>query len=242
MMTPRPFGSLPSGESVEEFTLTNRAGASASVLTLGGIVTSLRVPDREGRASDIVLGFDELGSYAAGHPYFGAIIGRIAGRVTGGKIWIEGEGYSLACNERGNHLHGGLRGLDKRIWTAQPLTRASGDASLRLSYRSPDGEEGYPGSVEIRVIYTLTAKSALIVETEAMSDRPTPLSLAHHSYFNLAGEGSGDVSGHEVQIVAEEYVPTDESLALSDLRESVAGRGADLRSPRILGDALPELA
>jgi aldose 1-epimerase len=242
MMTPRPFGTFPSGESVEEYTLSNRAGASATVLTLGGIVTSLKVPDREGRSSDIVLGFNDLGSYSAGHPYFGAIIGRIAGRVTAGRIWIEGQGHVLACNERGNHLHGGLVGLDKRVWTAQPLARASGDASLRLSYRSPDGEEGYPGAVEIRVTYTLTAKSALIVESEASSDRPTPLSLAHHSYFNLAGEGSGDVLGHEVQILAEEYVPTGESLVLTDLREGVAGRGADLRTPRLLRDALQGLA
>jgi aldose 1-epimerase len=241
-MTPRPFGTLPSGEAVEAYTLTNRTGASATVLTLGGIVASLRMPDSRGRLDDIVLGFNDLGPYASGHPYFGAIVGRIAGRVTAGRLWIEGLGYSLACNDRTNHLHGGWVGLDKRIWKAQPLSRADGDPSLRLSYTSPHGEEGYPGNVDIRVTYTLTAKNSLIVETEAVADRVTPLSLAHHSYFNLAGEGSGDISGHDVQILAEEYVPSGDAMTLTDLREQVAGRGPDLRLPRRLKDALPELS
>jgi aldose 1-epimerase len=240
-MTPEPFCSLPSGETVEAYTLVNGAGASAKVMTLGGIVTSLCVPDRQGRFADIVLGFNDLGPYAAGHPHFGAITGRIAGRVTGGRIWIEGKGYSLECNEGTNHLHGGRRGLDKRIWAAQPLSRANGDSSLRLSYRSPDGEEGYPGTVDLRVTYTLTSKGAFFVETEASADRATPISLAHHSYFNLAGEGSGDVLGHDVQILAEDYVPTGDSLTLSDLREKVAGQGTDFRSPRRLGEALAGL-
>ena len=205
-------------------------------------MTSLRIPDSRGRIEDLVLGFNELGPYAAGHPHFGAIIGRIAGRVTGGRLWVEGQVYPLACNDRTNHLHGGWVGLDKRIWKAQPLSRADGDPSLRLSYSSPDGEEGYPGSVDIRVTYTLTSKGAFIVETEASSDRPTPVSLAHHSYFNLAGEGSGDVLGHDVQILAEEYVPTGDALTLSDRREQVGGSGADFRLPRRVKDALAELS
>jgi aldose 1-epimerase len=241
-MTPRPFGSLPSGENVEAYTLTNSAGASATVLTLGAIVSSLRMPDRHGRIDDIVLGFNDLEAYSGGHSYFGAIIGRIAGRVTGGRMWIEGLAHSLACNDRTNHLHGGWRGLDKRVWAAQPLSRVNGDPSLRLSYTSPHGEEGYPGNVDISVTYTLTAKNSLIVETEATADRVTPLSLAHHSYFNLAGEGSDDVLGHEFQILAEEYVPMGEALALTNLREHVAGRGPDFRLPRRLKDALTALS
>ncbi len=241
-MNPRPFGTLPSGEAVEAYTLANGAGASAKVLTFGGIISSLRVPDRHGRIADVVLGLNDLGAYAAGRAYLGAVIGRIAGRVTGGRVRVEGQGYSLACNDRTNHLHGGLLGLDRRVWKAQPLSSPDGDSSLLLSYRSPDGEEGYPGNVDIRVTYTLTAGSSLIVETEATADRVTPLSLAQHSYFNLAGEGSGDVSGHDFQILADDYVPAGDDLTLTDVREHVAGRGPDFRLPRRLKDALPALS
>jgi len=240
-MNPRHFGFLPSGESVEAYTLTNGAGASAQVLNYGGIVTSLRMPDREARMADIVLGFNGLEDYVEGHRYFGAILGRIAGRVTGGRVSLEGNHYVLECNDRTNHLHGGRRGLDRRVWDAQPLARPDGGSSLRLAYTSPDGEEGYPGTVDIAVTYTLTAGNAFIVESEAAADRVTPLSLGHHSYFNLAGEDSGDISGHEFQILADEYVPAGDSMTLTDIREQVAGRGADFRNPRRIGEALPSL-
>jgi aldose 1-epimerase len=240
-MSPEPFGSLPSGETVEAYTLTNNAGASARILTFGGIVASLLIPDREGRVSDVTLGFNHLGGYVGKHPYFGAIVGRIAGRVTRGRISAGGREYSLECNEGKNHLHGGQHGLDKRLWTVTSAQSEGGGASLALAYTSPDGEEGYPGTLEITVTYTLTPSNALIVETRATSDRPTPLSLSHHSYFNLAGEGSGTVLGHEVLIPADDYVPADGSLTLSDRPERVEGSGADFRRPRILGDALPDL-
>lgn len=240
-MHPRPFGFFPSGEPVEAYTLTNPAGASVCVLTYGGIVTSLRVPDRSGQFADVVLGFDHLASYLAGHPYFGAIAGRIAGRVTGGRLVVEGRTYPLALNNGTNHIHGGLVGLDKRIWRAQPVTRPDGADSLRLTYRSPDGEEGYPGTLEIAVIYTLTANNELIIESEATADRVTPLSLAHHSYFNLAGEGSGPVTDHEIQILAAASVPTDDAMTLSGRRAPVAGQPNDFNRPRRLGDALPQL-
>ena len=240
-MNSRSIGSLPSGEGVEAHTLANASGASVRILTYGAIVTSLRVPDRAGRVADVVLGFNDLGPYAQGHPYFGAIVGRIAGRVTGGRLSVGGRTHALACNDRTNHLHGGRRGLDKRVWDAVPFLRADGGASLRLSYASPHGEEGYPGNVAVTVTYSLTADNAFIVDSEASADRPTPLSLGHHSYFNLAGEGSGDVSGHELQILADEFVPAGEAMTLADRRESVAGRGNDFRSPRRLGDAIPAL-
>jgi aldose 1-epimerase len=240
-MNPRPLGSLPSGEPVEAHTPANGSGASVQILTYGGIVTSLCMPDRSGRVADIVLGFGDLGQYAQGHPYFGAIVGRIAGRVTGGRLSLEGRTHTLECNDRTNHLHGGRRGLDRRVWDAAPLPRADGGASLRLTYASPHGEEGYPGNVAVTVTYSLTADNAFIVDSEASADRLTPLSLGHHSYFNLAGEGSGDVSGHEFQILADDHVPAGESMTLTDARESVDGRGADFRSPRRLGEALPAL-
>lgn len=240
-MTPHPFGSLPSGQTIEAYTLANSAGASLQVITYGGIVTSLRMPDRFGVFADVVLGFNDLASYVAGHPYFGAIIGRIAGRVSGGRLRVEGRDFPLACTDRSNHLHGGRTGLDKRVWIAQPLQRGDGGASLRLSYRSPDGEEGYPGCLDIAVTYTLTAGNSLIIQSEATADRATPLSLANHSYFNLAGEGSGSVADHEVQIHADAWVPTDDSMTLCGRRESVVGRPNDLRLPRRLGDVLPQL-
>ena len=240
-MTPRPFGSLASGEPVEAYTLTNDAGASLTVLPYGGIVSSIRMPDRQGRMDDVVLGFNDLGDYLGAHPYFGAIIGRIAGRVSGGYLPLDGRAYVLARNDGPNHLHGGRVGLDKRIWAAQPLDRPDGAPSLRLFYVSPDGEEGYPGNVAISVTYTLTAGNAFIIETEATADRETPLSLANHSYFNLAGEGSGGISSHELRIHADEYVPADDAMTLSDRRERVAGRNADFRRSRGLGEAVPKL-
>lgn len=240
-MSSRPFGLLPSGEPVEAFTLANAGGASAEILTYGGIVAALRVPDRRGQLADVVLGFNHLEPYVAGRAYLGALIGRIAGRLTGGRLAVEGRTYELARNNGANHLHGGRVGFDRRVWRATPLTRPDGAASLRLDYHSPDGEEGYPGRLDVAVIYTLTAANALVVETEAVSDRVTPLSLAQHSYFNLAGEGSGPVADHEVQICADAFVPAaDAGLTLSGRREPVAGAN-DFRRPRRLGDALPGL-
>jgi aldose 1-epimerase len=240
-MTPRPFGSLASGEPVEAYTLTNDAGASAEVLTYGGIVASLRMPDRENRMADIVLGFGDLQGYVEGRAYFGAIVGRVAGRVSDGRIAVDGSSYALARNDGDNHLHGGLRGLDRRVWDAEPSLAPDGAPSLRLTYTSPDGEEGYPGTVNMAVTYTLTASNALVVDTVATTDRTTPVSVAQHSYFNLAGEGSGTVSQHEFMILADEYVPAGDGMRLTDRREQVAGSSADLRFPRRLQDALPAL-
>lgn len=241
-MQSRPFGQLPSGDSIEAYTLSNRTGASVDVITYGGIITALRVPDRHGNLGDVVLGFDHLAAYAAGHPYFGAIIGRIAGRVTGGRLILPDGTRQLAQTNGASHLHGGRVGFDKRIWTARPVTRPDGADSLQLTYHSPDGEEGYPGNLDVTVTYTFTAQNELIMESAATTDRVTPLSLAQHSYFNLAGEGSGPVLDHEVQILATEYVPAaDATLALSGRRTAVAGTANDLTTPRRLGDVLPHL-
>ncbi|MBS0663694.1 MAG: galactose mutarotase [Verrucomicrobia bacterium] len=240
-MKSRPFGTMPSGEPVSAWTLANKAGASVEILTLGGIVRTLSVPDRHGRLADVVLGFDTLAAYVARHPYFGAIIGRIAGRVTNGSLLVEGRTYPLARNNGPNHLHGGLVGLDRRVWQAEPVARPDGAASLRLTYHSPDGEEGYPGHVDLAVTYTWTADHVLVIESEATSDRPTPISLAHHGYFNLAGEGTGSVADHDVQILADTVIPTDEHFTLLGRRLPVAGQPGDFRRSRRLGDALPHL-
>ena len=235
-MQSRPFGKLPNGQAVDLYTLTNAAGAVVEVITYGAIIRSVRVPDRAGRFDDVVLGFNDLDAYTAPHPYIGAIAGRIAGRVTGGRLVVEGRTFPLVQNNGANHLHGGLVGLDKRVWTAARAKRPDGADSLRLSYFSPDGEEGYPGNLHIAVTYTLTDASALVVETEATTDRTTPLCLAQHSYFNLAGEGSGPATGHVVQIGAERFMPAaDAAFTLSGRAEAVAGTANDFNQPREIG-------
>lgn len=234
------FGHLPSGQAITCHTLS--AGeASLEVLDLGGIVRALNVPDCSGRMTDVVLGFDRLEDYLGAGAYFGAMVGRIAGRLTGGKLLVESHEYTLACNDGPNHLHGGAQGLHRRIWTTTPLAHLDGSA-LRLSYHSPAGEEGYPGAIDIAVTYTLTRDHRFIVESQATSDRPTPLCLAHHSYFNLAGESIADISGHNVQIHAEQYdPPAGADMTHSGRREPVVGTAADFRVPRRLDEALPRL-
>jgi len=240
-LTSRPFGTLSTGEQVSAFTLAGEGGLSLQVITYGGIVTHLRAPDRKGSLDDVVLGFDHLAAYVAGHPYFGAITGRIAGRVTGARFTLEGRTYDLACNNPPNHLHGGLVGFDKRIWTAHPVTRPDGAPSLRLTYHSPDGEEGYPGAIDVAVTYTVTRDNAFIIESEAVADRATPFGLTHHGYFNLAGESTGSIADHELQIHADEIVAMDENNTLLGQCVAVAGQPNDFNHPRRLGDAVPHL-
>ena len=235
--TSRPFGQLATGETIECWTLKNEHGARVEILTYGGIVRSLEVPDRTGQLADVVLGFDSLAPYLAGHPYFGAITGRIAGRVAGGRLLVQGREYPLVRNDGKNHLHGGIVGFDKRVWRAEP----AGPASLRLTYTSPDGEEGYPGTLDVTVTYTLTAENAFRVESFATSDRPTPLNLAHHSYFNLAGEAHDTIADHQLEIFADACVLTDEAFTVSGKRTSLDGHPADFRQPRRLGEAMPGL-
>lgn len=240
-MTPRIFGQLPNGQTVHAWTLANSRGASLQVITYGGIVTHLHVPDRAGQIADIVLGFDTLAGYLAGHPYFGCTAGRVAGRITGGKFTLEGKTYALAVNNAPNHLHGGVVGFDKRIWTATPVSRPDGAPSVRLTLDSADGDEGYPGHVRAAVTYTLTERNEFIFETEVTSDRATPASLTHHSYFNLAGENAGPVTIHELELAASHYAPTDSAMTLLGKRAAVEGTGADFRRARKLGDALPHI-
>jgi aldose 1-epimerase len=240
-LSTRTFGHLPDGREVHAWTLVNTNGMLLEVITYGGIVTRLLAPDRNGRVADVVLGFNRLEDYLTGHPYFGAIVGRVAGRITKGRFTLSGRSYPLAINNPPNHLHGGLVGFDKRLWTADSPPSPRGSTSVRLSRCSPDGEEGYPGTVNAIVTYTLNDRNEFSFETEVTTDQPTPVSLTHHSYFNLSGEGAGSVADHELQIHADEYAPTDGEMTLLGRRARVDGAGNDFRQPIRLADALPKL-
>jgi aldose 1-epimerase len=237
----RSYGLLPDGQTVEAWALAGRGGLVLEVITLGGIVTRLLAPGRDGTLDDVVLGFNSLDPYLAGHPYFGAIAGRVAGRIAGAAFTLENRCYQLARNDPPNHLHGGVAGFDKRVWKAAPVECVDGAPSLRLTYRSPDGEEGYPGNVDVAVTYTVTDGNAFLIETEAASDRTTPFNLTHHSYFNLSGEGSGTIENHRLTIHSDRFVPVDEDLTPAGRLESTAHNDNDFHESRRLGDAIPLL-
>ncbi|MBS1815056.1 MAG: galactose mutarotase [Acidobacteria bacterium] len=240
-LTSRPFGTLPTGEVVDVWTMRGASGLTVEAMTYGGIVMKMLVPDRDGHAADVVLGLSSLDEYVAGHPYFGAITGRVAGRITDAAFTLDGVRYPLARNNPPNHLHGGVVGFDKKIWKATPVAREDGAPSLRLEYRSPDGEEGYPGTVDVAVTYTVTTDNAFVIETFASTDKTTPFSLTHHDYFNLGGEASGTIEDHLLQVHANAYIGTDDRYTLSDHLEPVDGRAEDLRVPKRLGDVIPLL-
>ncbi len=206
----RVFGTAE-GKTAHLFTLTNANGLVARITDYGGIVTEMWVPDKKGVKADVVLGFDTLEGYLAGHPYFGAIVGRCANRIAKGRFTLEGKTYALATNNGPNHLHGGVKGFDKHVWDAEPKETPEGPA-LVLSRTSPDGEEGYPGTLKATCVYTLTNANELKVEFSAVTDKPTIVNLAHHSYWNLAGHASGDILGHKLHLNADRFTPTDETL------------------------------
>ena len=231
---PQPFGMTHRGEAVSLYTLKNAHGMQAKVLDYGGIIVSLRVPDRNGRLDDVVLGFDSLGDYERGSPYFGAIIGRYGNRIARGRFTLDGRTYTLATNNGPNHLHGGVRGFDKVVWTAAQFERGD-SVGLVLNYTSPDGEEGYPGTLRATVTYTLTDKNEFIFDYQATTDRPTPVNLTQHSYFNLAGDGKGDILGHVVTLNADRFTPVDSTLIPTGEIKSVAGTPFDFRTSTAIG-------
>jgi aldose 1-epimerase len=227
-----PFGKMPDGKLVEQFTLANARGVELKAISYGGIITSLRVPDRAGRMDDIVLGFDSLEGYLKDHPFFGAIIGRYGNRIGKGRFTLDGRTFTLATNNGPNHLHGGNKGFDKVLWSAEPVAGANTVAFTRTS---PDGEEGYPGNLRIRVTYTLTDDDELVVEYRATTDKATPVNLTQHSYFNLAGQASGDILGHELMLNADRYTPVDDTLIPTGELAAVAGTPFDFRKPTAIG-------
>lgn len=212
------------------------------ILSYGAAVSRLAVPDGNGGLVDVVLGHETMeGWEQANDSYFAVIAGRIAGRVPGGRLAFEGWEAQLDCNDRGNHLHSGAAGLDKRLWEGEPLTLKDGTVGVRLRYRSPDGEGGYSGTVEISATLLLTPDNAFVLETEASADQVTPISLAQHSYFNLGGAGNGSAEGHVVQIFAEQTMRTDEKMTPLGVAAAVEGTAADLRQARVLAEVIPGL-
>lgn len=217
-ITKASFGKTADGESVDIYTLKNRNGMEAKITNYGGIVVSLTAPDRNKKYADVVLGFNDLDSYLKGHPYFGAIIGRYGNRIAKGRFTLNGVEYKLAVNNGENHLHGGIKGFDKVVWTAKPMKTKAG-AVLSLTYLSKDGEEGYPGNLTVKVDYTLTNRDELRIDYFAQTDKETVTNLTHHSYFNLAGEGNGDILSHQLMINANQFTPTDAgSIPTGELR------------------------
>ncbi|MGV9231033.1 aldose epimerase family protein [Streptomyces nigra] len=224
------FGTLSDGTEVHRWTL-ERAGVRVLVLSYGGIVQSLEVPDRDGRTADVVLGFADLDGYVT-HPgpYLGALIGRYANRIAGGRFPLDGVTYALDPNTPPNSLHGGARGFDKRVWDVAPV-----EHGLRLTRVSPHGEEGFPGRLEVTATYTLEDGGALRFVYEAVTDAPTVVNLTNHSYFNLAGAGSGDAGGHELRLDASRFTPVDADLIPTGVLEDVTGTRFDFRQARKVG-------
>ena len=231
-ITQEIFGSTPDGAAIEIFTLTRPGSLEARIMTYGGTLVSLLAPDREGRLADVVLGFDVFEPYLAEHPFFGALIGRYCNRIAGGRFELNGVEYILARNDSPNHLHGGPQGFSRVIWRAGPRANDSAPA-LELTYLSPNGEEGYPGNLDIAVVYTLAADNALRIDYQATTDRDTLVNLTNHSYFNLAA--GGDVLAHEVMIPAERFLPVDRYLIPTGERRSVHGTPMDFTRPTAVG-------
>ena len=234
-VTAAPFGVAPDGQRVQLFTLASASGVEARIMTLGGTIVSLHVPDREGALADVVLGYDSAEAYGDPRtPYFGALIGRYANRIAKGRFALDGVEYQLALSQPPNALHGGMKGFDKVVWAGDALPAASGDG-VRLRYTSVDGEEGYPGTVHVEVLYTLDDRGALAVDYHATTDRATPLNLTQHSYFNLAGHDGGDVLGHELTLIASRYTPVDATLIPTGELAPVEGTPFDFRQGQPIG-------
>jgi aldose 1-epimerase len=239
-ITKADFGKTPDGTAVEIYTLRNAKGAEAHIMTYGGIVQSLSMPDKNGNFADVVLGFNNLDGYVndtylKGCPYFGALIGRYGNRIGGAKFTLEGQNYTLAGNNHGNSLHGGLKGFDKVVWSVEEAEVGKHGPKLELTYLSKDGEEGFPGNLKVKATYTLTEDNALKLQYKATTDKPTVVNLTQHSYFNLAGEGHGDILGHQVYINADKTTPVDAGLITTGEFADVTGTPFDFRKPTAIG-------
>ena len=233
------WGTLPDGRAVEQFTFHNDHGVSVSATTYGAIITSIKTPDRAGHSDEITLGYDSLAGYLASTPYFGAVVGRVANRIAGARFTLGGHTYTLAANNGPNALHGGLKGFDKVLWSGNPFQH--GDSSgVVLHYTSPDGEEGYPGTVAVQVTYTLTADNNLVVDFQASTDKATPVNLSQHAYWNLHGGGRGTITDHLLSLDASHFTPVDSTLIPSGVIADVAGTPFDFRRPTVIGARIGE--
>ena len=233
MIKKQAFGTVPEGR-VDLYTMTNSRGMEVRAMNYGGIIVSLRVPDKKGVLADVVLGFDTLDAYLNNKPYFGAIIGRYANRIANGKFTLNGAGYRLARNNGMNSLHGGLKGFDKVLWRGEQFENNQG-IGVVFTYTSKNGEEGYPGNLKAKVTYTLTDQSELQIEYQATTDEATPVNLTNHSYFNLASEGNGDILKHNLILNADRFTPVDSTLIPAGELRSVAGTPFDFTKPTAIG-------
>ena len=230
------FGTLPDGSSADIFTLRNANGMEVQITNYGGTITNLQAPDKNGKFANVTLACDSLSGYLKGVPYFGALIGRYGNRIAKGKFTLEGKEYTLAQNNGVNALHGGTKGFDKVLWTATPVDGE--EPQLKLNYTSADGEEGYPGKLEVEVIYTLQKNNALKIDYKATTDKPTVVNLTNHTYFNLTGDANKDVLGHEVTLQADKFLPVDESLIPTGELKAVAGTPFDFTKAYTIGERI----
>jgi len=229
-----PFGTTAEGREVERFTLASTSGITITVLSFGGAIQSIMAPDRRGMLADVTLGYDTLAEYERDKSYLGALVGRCANRIRAGRFSLDGRDYTLARNAGGNHLHGGKRGFNKAVWNVEPFEER-GDVGLVLEHVSPDGDEGYPGTLRVRVSYRLTANAELQIDFHATTDAATPVNLTQHAYFNLAGTGSGDILGHELELSASRFTPVDETLIPTGELRSVRGTPFDFSTSEAIG-------
>lgn len=234
------WGKAPSGETVEVFTLKNGTGMTAQILEFGGILHSLEVPDKDGNTVDILLGCGSVDCYNENSPYFGATTGRYANRIAKGKFILDGTEYTLATNNDPNHLHGGNVGFDKVMWEGKAI-QGDGEVSVELTYTSPDGDEGYPGTLENKVVYTLTNGNELTVYFESTTDKATVINLTNHAYYNLGGHDSGTILDHELMIAASQYTPTDETFITTGAIDSVSSTPLDFTSAKPIGQDIAEI-
>lgn len=231
-VTTSSFGTLPDNTAVTLYTLRNKNGVEMQVMNYGGIIVSLKTPDKQGKLADVVLGFDSLSHYLKGSPYFGALIGRYGNRIAKGKFSIDGTSYTLATNNRPNHLHGGIKGFDKVFWNIEVQPDSS---SLKLTYASKDGEEGYPGNLNVEVIYTLTNDNEVKMDYNATTDKKTIVNLTNHTYFNLTGNPANDILGHQLMLNADQFLPVDRTLIPTGEFKAVAGSPFDFNSLTVVG-------
>ena len=227
-------------EAIREFWLESDAGARARLINYGATLVSLEIPDREGQLADVVLGFDDLERYRGPHPHFGSIVGRFANRIAGGRFELDGRAFALATNAGPNHLHGGAVGFGRVIWQSEPIRDANASGVV-FQYRSDDGEEGYPGNLDVVVSYRLTHDNELWIDYEAHTDATTIVNLTHHSYFNLADGGAGDILGHGLQLMANQYTPVDKSAIPTGELAAVDGTPMDFREMREIGSRIGEI-
>jgi aldose 1-epimerase len=233
-MQKQTFGKTEDGQQVDLYTLSNKNGVEVAITNYGGTVVSWKVPDRNGHIADVVLGYDNVKDYENGKAYFGATVGRYANRIAHGKFILNGSTYTLAKNDGENHLHGGIKGFSKRVWTAKDVSGSNGQA-LELTYLSKDGEEGYPGNLSVTVVFTLTEKNELKIEYSATTDKDTVLNLTNHSYFNLAGQGSGDILSHQLTLNADRFTPVDATLIPTGELRKVKGTPFDFTQTTAIG-------